>query len=269
MKLWQRIVKYLALFLAALILATVVYGIVAAVRLAAGAVFPEKRQTETVPRTDTLAGVPAKLDISVSGELELRFDNVDGCSVSTEDSGLVWSLENGVFKAESKSGLFELKDYGKTTVTLPDSALTAASIKAGAGRLDIRGLRAEKLELSLGAGEAVISGITVSGSATINGGAGRIGITHAELANAQIDLGIGKFDMTARLSGKNNVDCGIGNVDITLVGSESDYDITAERGLGAVNVPNARDGAAKLHIDGGVGVTNVKTEGYTPFSAAD
>lgn len=106
--------------------------------------------------------------------------------------------------------------------------------------------------------------LNVTGEAEIDGGAGSIKIVDGSIANLDADTGVGEFILRARLSGSSKLDHGIGKADISLVGDESDYTITINKGIGEATLDGKSvsggtygNGTSQVDIDCGIGEINV------------
>ena len=121
------------------------------------------------------------------------------------------------------------------------------------------------LNIELGAGELIASRLNAANKAEIDGGAGSITISDGHLNNAEIDMGVGEFNLTGELLGKSSIDYGIGETNIELLGTDDDYKIELDKGIGEAMLDGRQMsddsvyGAGKNHIeiDGGVGELNI------------
>ena len=148
------------------------------------------------------------------------------------------------------------------TVYVPAGAvLDRIDISTGAGRLSIDELAAKSIEFDLGAGEVSIGSLVATGSADIDGGAGRITISGGALNDLDVDMGVGDLNITSRLSGDCQFNMGVGSASITLFGSPDDYRLDVSKGIGAVTVDgkavtdfsSSGNGSCEIEINGGVG----------------
>ena len=148
------------------------------------------------------------------------------------------------------------------TVYVPSGAvLDRIDISTGAGRLSIDELAAKSIEFDLGAGEVSIGSLVATGSADIDGGAGRITISGGALNDLDVDMGVGDLNITSRLSGDCQFNMGVGSASITLFGSMDDYRLDVSKGIGAVTVDgkavtdfgSSGNGSCEIEINGGVG----------------
>ena len=49
-------------------------------------------------------------------------------------------------------------------------------------------------------------------------------------------MGVGSLELESKLTGQNEISCGVGTATINLTGSENDYQVNIDKGLGAANV---------------------------------
>ena len=154
----------------------------------------------------------------------------------------------------------------KVTVTVPEAyAFADVDIEMGAGKLTAQTLRAETLELELGAGSATLNNLFVSSAAKIEEGAGELAIKGGEVSNLTLESGAGAASIAAKLIGASRIDAAAGAVDLNLAGTQSDYTVTFGVGLGACYYNNeklARSGSFgtgqnRVTINGGFGVMRV------------
>ena len=134
-------------------------------------------------------------------------------------------------------------------------------MNAGAGKITIENLNTQNLSFELGAGEAKIEEIKISQECKIEGGAGKLDIENGTINDLELDMGIGEIDLTAMLTGKNEINAGIGNLNIDLKGNEEDYKIQTNKGIGTVKINGKEmsdgekygNGETHIGIDGGIG----------------
>lgn len=158
---------------------------------------------------------------------------------------------------------------GEVKITLPRDKLDLRKVdlKFGVGKVEIDGLVTEVLELDQGAGKVELRNVKSTARTKISGGAGVLEITGSELANFDLDMGVGKVAIAAKIPGKSKIDAGVGKLEMRLLGSEEDYRLRIDKGIGSVTV-NGQDlsdgyfgeGKNYIEIDGGVGAIEVRTE---------
>ncbi len=178
-----------------------------------------------------------------------------------------WQNGKVVYVKEKEEGFFAdwLGEQGEVKVFLPeDMLLTKVSVNMGAGAIEARDLKAEELELSLGAGRTELVGLEALSRAKIDGGAGLLIVREAKLHGLTLDMGVGKVEIAARLEGTNKVNAGVGKLELTLIGEEDDYQVSFDQGIGAMtqqgislNNPNGKN---RVEIDGGVGAIDLRLQ---------
>ena len=137
-------------------------------------------------------------------------------------------------------------------IKVPENAkLELLKVNLGAGSITCSGLRlnAEKINLSVGAGNLVLGNIA--------GGSGKLA------------CGMGNLEYTGTVSGKVKADCGMGKIHMNLTGNESEYSFSASVGLGSVQFNKIqKNGIGKLdctekkanHIEASCGMGLVKID---------
>ena len=153
------------------------------------------------------------------------------------------------------------------TVTVPGNyAFGSVNVSFGAGKLIVHALNAESLDLELGAGSATFDNLLITGSAEIKEGAGELSIrSGSEIHNLNLQCGAGATRVVAKLVGTSKIDAAVGAVDLDFEGSESDYTVSFQMGIGAVYYNNQKisrsdtfgSGPNRVDISGGFGVMRV------------
>ena len=196
---------------------------------------------------------------SVPGSVGSSFDSVVVSETSVEvSSGTLIVKEKKHFAKNYKDPIL--------TVTVPSGTVfERADIVTGAGRLTADKLSARYLELALGAGETIISEMYVSMSADISGGAGKLTVKGGELCDLDLEMGLGELNLKSKLLGDSDIQLGVGEANIRLLGSEDDYRLDIDKGIGSIMLDgktyngNFSVGSGKntVDIDGGVGSINI------------
>lgn len=263
---WQKAIKYCAIGLAVILCVSIIGGILSAVGLFGGLFTGDGVLDEA--KVYSVSQDILSLEIKVNAaDLEIRF-------------GDKFSVESNLeyLTVEEKDGTLEINENTKNTwgVTYNDASLIVympsgyslnnVKIVTGAGRFSVDSLSAEKMHLELGAGEVDIEELNVSSSADIDGGAGEITIRGGVVNNLDLDMGVGELDLTSALLGKNELDYGIGEASLTLIGTQDDYRITFDKGIGSATIDGEDmkdggvygNGASSIDISGGVGEVSIE-----------
>ena len=262
----QKIIKYFAIAFAALLIVGILSGIYRG-GAAIIALFEGEEQEYIGQMREVELDhdeLPSNLSIDI-GASELIIKAGDSLRLETNNNRMEYRISKGTLKINEKiRGKGDQRSI--ITLTLPaDMILREADIDTGAGRILIESLSTNELSLDLSAGEAVIENLTVSGDAEINGGAGRLEIKSSEIGHIDLDHGIGELIITSLIKNGGELDCGVGSVVLSLIGSESDYSLNVEKGIGSIeidgrNAENGRTygtGPSRIEISGGVGSVEV------------
>ena len=188
-----------------------------------------------------------------------------------------FSVESNLKKLSvyEKNGVLTIVDEAKKTISYTDAKLKLyvpkdivfeeVDIVTGAANLTADSLSANSLELTLGAGNVEFKCLNAFSDIDIEGGAGKITIADGTLNDLELKMGVGEFNLTAALLGNSDLEFGVGESNITLLGSEEDYTLRIEKGIGSITVDGNdvttfesngnRDNY--VEIEGGVGAINL------------
>lgn len=265
MKTTHKIIKYLAIAFAVMIIA----GIASAVVSIAGGVGigvgigyigsntdPEKVFSGSEESVLYIEIAASKVKISDGAELS---GNTDNEYISVEVRG-----DKLVATEQKHSAIKSNETYLDITVPA-DMVFDRIVIKTGAGVVEASTLRAKDLELELGAGEVTIGELVVFGEADIEGGAGEITVSGGDINNLDANLGVGEANIRAMLSGECDIEAGVGELKLTLLGNRDDYKIKVATGIGEFKLDNEKitgdktvgNGSNSVEIDAGIGSVDV------------
>lgn len=252
---FQRIIKYLALALAFLIIASIVGGL-----FALTTIFDYDRDYKyDESKFDSSANILV-IDLK---KTNLTIKKGDELKVETSNKKI------DVKKTNNKLVITERRSFVSRTesviVYVPETIVfDIIDIDSGAGKLSIFDLNGKSLDLDMGAGKVVIDNINISDDASIDGGAGEVTITNSNLTNLDLEAGVGKFTIEGTLNGRSDIDAGVGELNIGLY-NYNDYSIHATKGIGSINISENSikndtiygNGMNKIEIDGGIGSINI------------
>lgn len=278
MSTFQRVVKYIGIAFA-LTLAVSIIGGIAAAAMGIGRIGKH---------------VKSDKEISVSsGESSFdRFDSIDiecGAANVIVQTGSDYSVEthnvpedmvvkvdnDGTLKIGNKGGVdhiftwFDGEEWGrnaKIIVTVPDSfSGDQVDISAGAGNIELRDIVVSDLDLDGGAGNITAENV-VAENATIEAGAGKLKMTEVKFGDTEIECGVGKVEFDGTIVGNCDVSGGVGSIDMRIQGSERNYNMEVESGVGTIrvngkkvdNMEQDNDASYDFQVDGGVGSVNIE-----------
>ncbi len=265
----QKIIKYLALCLAAFLVFLIISSLLGVFYSVSKILDVQKDNEVTM---DKMSTVNFKTDDISSLDINLLFTNLiikqgDVLHVETNNEKVHFDEENNSLKIkeDSRSWLSQ-NNKGNLILYLPEnSQFKTVKIQAGAGKIQIENLVTDSLSLELGAGETSIQRLNVSENCKIESGAGKVSLLDGSIKNLDLDLGVGKFELTSSLLGSNKINAGIGSLELNLLGNKKDYLIKADKGIGAIHVDESvvsddstvGTGENTIKIDGGIGNIDV------------
>lgn len=267
---FQKVIKYLAIAFAVFLTVTIVTGIASAVIAIVGVT--TVNHEEIIDYNKSFEDV-SSLDIE-HGAGKLVIKSTDSNQVTVEGVNVNESFEadkslSGELKIRSKFNFWNMFNSGKSfnknsaiTIYLPAS-FTADKVKidAGAGNVNIEGLKTDKLDINAGVGD-VYGEYIYADNVSLDGGVGEITLEYVELNDVDIDAGVGNVEIQGIITGRSEIDAGVGNIDLDISGSSDDYDLKVEKGVGDIYINgdkysklnwNNRTAEHSMDINGGVG----------------
>ena len=263
---FEKAVKYFAIALAVFLSITIIGGIASGVGAVIGLFVGGDATSD--PQIYSISGEINNLNIEISAA-ELSIIEGDGFCVESNLEGLKVNEKNGCLTIREKNRLFGSYSYENAflKVYIPaEISFDAVDITTGAGKFTVDSLSAGTVDFEFGAGEVSIGNLTVTESADIEGGAGRITVSDGAIKDLDMDMGVGQLNLTSSLSGDCKMDLGVGESNITLIGDKDDYRVELDRGLGNVSVDgksvsdfgSSGSGVNKVEINGGIGAINIR-----------
>lgn len=264
----QKVVKYLAIAFAIMIIVSIATGILSLVGVVAG--FSDDGVLDEMKTYDISEEI-RDIDIDISAS-KLTIKSAEKFSVESNLKRLTVEVKNGCLRVHEKSsglfGYFRVNmDDAVTEISIPEGfTFGSASVDTGAGDVKIEDLRADKIDIDVGAGRVEIENIVANNLADIDTGAGKVTVRGGSINSLDLDLGAGEADLSIGLTGFSNIDCGVGKTTLTLNGSKDDYSVKISKGVGSITVDGESvsdgkvigSGASKVDIDGGVGSVTVR-----------
>lgn len=263
----QKIIKYIAVAFAFLLIFTIISSIAAGFELIGNAFAPSKNN---VKENIEEIWKSTSSDISLL-DVDLKFSKLNikkgdtFKAVSNSKYISVTQDENKIKIKDNKKFTLGSSLESEVTLYIPDEfILDTANIESGAGSMYIESLYAYKLNLNLGAGKVIIDHI-YSEKTYIDAGAGKFEIKSGALQNLDFDMGVGETTINASITGKSEIDAGVGNLNINLFGDEDKYQIEFSKGIGNIKLGDrdisdgeiVGNGLETIKIDGGIGSIKV------------
>lgn len=262
----QKIIKYFG-FALAFVLVAFIINLLFKSSLIVGGLFNDNVNSsfkEILSLQDNISELNIELDFS---SLEIKVGDTFKVETNSDDIKVI--NEKQKIKIIDNNILSFNKNNTRKVIIyfVKDARYSVVNIKSGVGNIDIDILNSKKITLDLGIGNIFINDIHAD-SAIIDAGIGNFNIEKGIINNLDFDLGIGKTDIKAKLTGTNSLDAGIGKLNLELAGSDEDYKLNFEKGIGKITFNNnsIHDGAILgsgfniITIDGGIGKVNVTTQ---------
>ncbi len=265
----QRIIKYCALALAAVICVGIIGSAVALLSGMSGLFVDDKDRGTGEMKTYAVTEDVKSLAVEINAaRLEIKAG--DRFEVQSDSKYITIDEKDGELSIREKSHRVRINSESyRVIITVPESfVFEKADIESGAGVVTIDALNSDRLYLDLGAGEVKIGYLSSKSKVKINGGAGKMTVDSGDLNNLDFDMGVGEVNLKSRIDGDSKIDCGIGTLNLTLTGKADDYRIEYENGIGSISIDGEKmqsdgvygSGDSRLSIDGGIGAMNIRFE---------
>lgn len=226
---------------------------VAMILLAAGLIFMKKSNNTT----DRRRGEESGTEIFV-GEVNSLVFEAGACAIEvvTGDADsyllayeglkygeLTHRLEDGNLKISYKHNdswtakMFVEDDINdqKITLTVPKNAiLDSALFEFGAADIEMEGISAKELYITVGAGALNAESLTATELAKFNVGAGTFYAEDTALMNAELVCGVGEMNVSGIFDGETKADCGVGAMELVVFGEQEQYRGELNCGLGEI-----------------------------------
>lgn len=269
----QKVIKWFALALAALLIVTIFSGIIGGLSFVGMMVWGDEiswnGNSEWV-NTEFSGREMTRLDVNVKATAVRIRTAKEGEPVRIETNNeyiTSWVDGSTLNVVEKSHGFFGWGGTGDLVIYVrEDTTFDSVEIEIGAGTLDIERLEARDLKLNLGAGKTAIDELVATRRAEIDGGAGVVEIRGGELRDLDLDLGAGKAEVRAKVIGNGRVTAGVGKTELTLIGRKEDYRLRIDKGIGSVTLDgrslsdgeSVGSGTTLIEIDSGVGAVEMK-----------
>lgn len=269
---FQKVVKYLAFAFAILLCVGIFGGIIGGIASIAPLLDKAaSNDVDTNISTDkeiaefAVTGDVKKLYIDI-GAADLTLEYGEKAYVKYDRNRVNVKQDGGKLTVSEKTRLFNIDGNTDIVICLAKGTeLADTDIDTGAGSVFCDGLVTNSLDVDLGAGGAEFRNITVSREADVDGGAGKLVIAGGIIRNLDFDMGVGRAEVRCILEGENKLDLGVGACVLELVGTEADYCLKLDKGIGNITVDgrNVHDGDVLgngktiVDIDGGIGSVSV------------
>ena len=174
---------------------------------------------------------------------------IGGCAFYTQESDdeHIWLEVTNVhrFQAYVKEDTLHIKSKsagvsdlaeGEIILYLPAGyGFVDVDMEMGAGNISFMELNAAEVSLEVGAGEVDIQNLTAA-DMDVSVGAGYVWIYNMQVTELDVEIGMGAFSADGAVNGNADVECSMGNVEMTLEGSEQDFNYSLEGAMGTIQL---------------------------------
>ena len=261
----QKLIKYLALAFAVFLVCAIALGLFEGINALLGIEVTKDIGTKYLYSYD-IPGEVNEMEINISAA-DLRIIEGDKLSVNTVDEDIMCVTVCNILKIGDKKS-FKVASDGAVVIEIPDvKQFERVKLSAGAGEVTVKSLVCEKLRIDLGAGDASLNELFVSGSAEINCAAGEFSVRSGEINGLDMELAVGDVSLECGLTGKSEINCGIGDINIILPEEAAFYRIKLDKGVCTATFNGKAmeddtvygDGENRIEIDGAVGDISIRT----------
>ena len=188
------------------------------------------------PDTDT---VIKELDIELGGcSFETRISDTGEFYVKTSGMNKIQVYEKkGELHIKSINTRLKLtSNFGKIILYVPeDYYYDKVDIELGAGEMTFDDLSAKEITMEVGAGVIRCKDITAQ-ELKASVGMGQIELSKMDVDKLEAEVGMGEFVGSGIIGESAKLECSMGNVELTLDGSNQDYNYKLEAAAGNVDI---------------------------------
>ena len=182
-----------------------------------------------------------KLEIEVGGcQLETRRSGDDSIYLEVENAHKFqgYVSEGTLYIRATAGSAVNWTDIGKRKIMLylPDGFyFDEVDIEVGAGELRLDDLYTDKAKLEVGAGLIILESAQVQ-DLEVSVGAGSVQLNDMLITELNAEIDMGEFLAEGILYGDADVSCSMGNIEMTLEGSEEEFNYKLEGAMGNISV---------------------------------
>lgn len=232
---FQKFVKAFAILLSVVIIGAMLFGVIKAASIISKVsdATTSDGKVEDVESSSDVKKLRVKLFAT-----NLIIVEGDDFDAETDNEDVVVKERWGTLIIEENSkSVIESAKKSELVLTIPRGfTFEKVDISTSAGNFSAETIKAEKIELSFGAGAVSVDSIYASEKIEIDGGAGKIEIRDGKMNNIDIDMGVGRLHLRGCLTGESEIDCGAGGMDLVLTGGEKLYTVSVDKGMGEASI---------------------------------
>ena len=247
----QKIIKYLAILFAMMIIINIIGGIASGLMKITSLFNGNKNANENVyvytveeiNKVDNL-----KIDLKMSN---LTIKSGETFSIQTNNRHVKQNLSNETLTIKENRH-FNFSSNNDVIITIPvDKIFNKIDISMGAGNINSEDLTSLYLDIDAGAGNITFNNLSVT-------------------EEFELDGGVGEFKFSGYLFGKNEMDMGVGNASLYLNSDIKEYNFYVDKGIGNITINDLKvsdgykvsndENIKSIKIDGGVGNITISSK---------
>lgn len=205
----------------------------------------------------TLGSDVERLEIELGGYIfNTAFTEDDCFYVTTENADNIQCyVEKGVLKLKAVDTHPYLVvghiNERQITLCIPrDNFLESFELELGAGQVTLNGINADEVSLEVGAGQIIAQNIRAK-ELEVSAGAGQVELWGVDVDKLNAEIGMGGLVGAVDVQKSAEFECAMGNMELTLMGSQQDFNYQLEVAAGNIEVGrNSYSGLAheqKIH----------------------
>ena len=183
-----------------------------------------------------------RIDIELGGYiLDTAYSEDDNYYISTDNADKIQCYtENGVLKLKAVNGSSRLSvgNIGERQITLcipKDKFIESLELELGAGQVTLNGINAGEVSLEVGAGQIFVNNIRAK-ELEVSVGAGQVELWGVEVDKLDAEIGMGELAGSVDIKKSADLECSMGNMELTLMGSQQDFNYQLEVAAGNIEV---------------------------------
>lgn len=180
----------------------------------------------------------SNLDIAIGGaEFYVKQSETDTFGIEKEGTGTVDLYQNGsTLYIEGVKHRAVNGENTKLYLYIPkDKVFQTMDLAIGGGVAKLGDIRADEVDMEIGGG--ILSADSITGHiVSVDAGAGDVNLNGVVTDELDVGIGSGKADIRADVTYEISLECGVGKANLSLAGSEQDYNYSVECVAGSIQV---------------------------------
>lgn len=183
-----------------------------------------------------------RIDIELGGYiLDTAYSEDGNYYISTNNADKIQCYaENGILKltAVNSSTRWGVGNIGERQITLcipKDGFIDSLELELGAGQVTLNGINAGEVSLEVGAGQIFVNNIKAQ-ELEVSVGAGQVELEGVDVDMLDAEIGMGELTGTADIRKSADLECSMGNMELTLIGSQQDFNYQLEVAAGNIEI---------------------------------